>query len=78
MLDPCDATFAAFLLVLPGCQWTAADFLARVVGIADGVALTMLTADCRQVEVQPHWIDAPESRQNLSTRRQAGGFRAGL
>lgn len=36
---------ATFLLFLTGCQWAAADFPARVVGISDGDTITVLTSD---------------------------------
>ena len=55
------------LIVLAGCRPATADFPARVVGIADGDTLTVLTAEKHQVKVRLHGIDAPETGQDFGT-----------
>jgi endonuclease YncB( thermonuclease family) len=64
------ALFALLLLTtLPA--W-AETLTGRVVAIADGDTLTLLTSDLRQVKVRLHGIDTPEARQPFGNRaRQA-------
>jgi endonuclease YncB( thermonuclease family) len=60
------------LLLLTALPAWAETLTGRVVGIADGDTLTLLTPDRRQVKVRLHGIDTPESRQPWGTRaRQA-------
>lgn len=51
---------------------TAEDLTGRVVGIADGDTLTLLTEQRRQIRIRLSDIDTPERRQPFGTRaRQA-------
>ena len=62
---------ALMLLVIafPAC---GADYLARVIGIADGGTITVLTADKSQGRIRLWGIDAPEIGQDFGSRaRQA-------
>jgi endonuclease YncB( thermonuclease family) len=61
----------ALLLVTAIPAW-AETLTGRVVAIADGDTLTLLTPDRRQVKVRLHGIDTPEARQPFGNRaRQA-------
>lgn len=61
---------ALLLLLLPSLLLAAVD--GRVVGIADGDTLTLLSADHRQLKIRLHGIDTPERRQPYGARaRQA-------
>ena len=53
------------LFASPAC---AAEFPARVVGIAGGDTLTVLTAGRTQLKIRLSGIDAPESGQDFGTR----------
>jgi endonuclease YncB( thermonuclease family) len=57
----------AFLLLLAVPAW-AETLTGRVIAIADGDALTLLTPDRRQVKIRLHGIDTPERRQPWGTR----------
>jgi endonuclease YncB( thermonuclease family) len=56
------------LLVLMPLAAMAESFDGRVVSIADGDTLTVLTAANEQVRVRLAQIDAPESKQDFGTR----------
>jgi endonuclease YncB( thermonuclease family) len=61
-----------FLLLLAAVPAWAETLTGRVVAIADGDTLTLLTPDRRQIKVHLHGIDTPESHQPWGTRaRQA-------
>jgi micrococcal nuclease len=59
----------AFLLLLviafPAC---AADYSARVIGIADGDTITVLTAEKKPVKIRLWGTDAPETGQDFGSR----------
>ncbi len=59
--------FFLLLLVLafPAC---AADYAGRVIGIADGDTITVLTADKTQHRIRLWGIDAPETGQDFGSR----------
>jgi endonuclease YncB( thermonuclease family) len=60
------------LLLLIAVPAWAETLTGRVVAIADGDTLTLLTPGRRQVKIRLHGIDTPESRQPWGTRaRQA-------
>jgi endonuclease YncB( thermonuclease family) len=58
----------ALSLLLLAFPAGAADYSARVVGIADGDTITVLTEARRQVKVRLHGIDAPETGQDFGAR----------
>jgi endonuclease YncB( thermonuclease family) len=61
----------AILLLAAAPAW-AETLTGRVVAIADGDTVTLLTADRRQVKIRLHGIDTPERRQPWGNRaRQA-------
>jgi endonuclease YncB( thermonuclease family) len=63
--------FLAFIL-LAAFPALAETLAGRVVAIADGDTLTLLTPDRRQVKIRLHGVDAPERRQPWGNRaRQA-------
>jgi micrococcal nuclease len=45
-----------------------ADFQARVVGMADGDTITVLTGDRRQIRIRLERIDAPRTGQDFGAR----------
>ena len=53
------------VLAFPACT---ADHAARVVGIADGDTITVLTADKTQHRIRLWGIDAPETGQDFGSR----------
>lgn len=55
------------LVLLPIAAW-AETFEGRVVGIADGDTITVLTDGKRQVRVRLYGVDCPESKQAYGTR----------
>lgn len=57
----------AVLFLLPVIAW-AETFEGRVVGIADGDTITVLTDEKRQVKVRLYGVDCPESKQAYGTR----------
>lgn len=60
------------LLLLTALPAWGETLTGRVVAIADGDTLTLLTASNQQVKIRLHGIDAPESRQPWGARaRQA-------
>jgi endonuclease YncB( thermonuclease family) len=58
----------ACLILLTASPASTADYVARVVGIADGDTITVLTAEKRQVKVRLYGIDAPETGQDFGSR----------
>jgi micrococcal nuclease len=53
------------ILAFPACS---ADYSARVIGIADGDTITVLTADKTQHRIRLWGIDAPETGQDFGSR----------
>jgi endonuclease YncB( thermonuclease family) len=58
----------ALLLLAFAFPVHAADYPARVVGIADGDTIKVLTAANKQVKIRLHGIDAPEAGQPFGSR----------
>ena len=56
------------LFALLPCPALAEDYAARVVGIADGDTLTVLTADGTRVKIRLYGIDAPETAQEFGAK----------
>jgi endonuclease YncB( thermonuclease family) len=56
------------LLLFLASPASAADYSARVIGIADGDTITVLTADKTQHRIRLHGIDAPEMGQDFGSR----------
>src|SRR5215813_12626938 len=56
------------LLLVLAFPASAGDYSARVVGIADGDTLTVLTADKTQHRIRLWGIDAPETGQDYGSR----------
>src|SRR6516164_3600271 len=56
------------LLLLQDFPVCTADHAARVVGIADGDTITVLTADKTQHRIRLWGIDAPETGQDFGSR----------
>jgi endonuclease YncB( thermonuclease family) len=63
-------SFAAsvLLLALASFPATAADYLARVVGISAGDTITVLRDGQSQIKIRLAGIDAPESGQEFGSR----------
>lgn len=61
------AVLVALLLIRPG---TAETLAGRIVAIADGDSLTLLTSDRREVRIRIASIDAPEHAQPYGDRSQ--------
>jgi endonuclease YncB( thermonuclease family) len=57
--------FLLLVVAFPAC---AADYSARVVGIADGDTITVLTADKTQHRIRLWGIDTPETGQDFGSR----------
>src|SRR6516162_2877799 len=55
------------VFAFPAC---AADYSARVIGIADGDTITVLTADKTQHRIRLWGIDAPETGQDFGSRAE--------
>jgi endonuclease YncB( thermonuclease family) len=74
MISPLPRPAALVLVALLGLSlptW-AAELTGRVVGLADGDTITILTSERQQVRIRLGEIDTPESRQPYGTRaRQA-------
>jgi micrococcal nuclease len=60
--------FAVGLLLSVIVSPTAGDYVARVVGVADGDTITVLTADKTQGRIRLNGIDAPETGQDFGSR----------
>jgi len=62
--------FLLALLTQAGCESgiASSQFSGRVISIADGDTITVLTADNRQVKIRLYGIDCPESRQAFGNR----------
>ena len=66
------ALFLALYLPFPAHASPPSIFPARVISIADGDSITVLTSDNRQIRVRLYGIDCPERKQPYGTRaRQA-------
>lgn len=61
------STFIALLLLLPSIS-LAQSLTGRVVGVADGDTVTILTPERRQVKIRLGQIDAPEKAQPFGQR----------
>jgi endonuclease YncB( thermonuclease family) len=71
-VTPTKWVLALCLLLFPISIPAAETFTARVVSVADGDTITILTADHRQVKVRLYGIDCPERKQPWGNRaRQA-------
>ncbi|HEY1024699.1 MAG TPA: thermonuclease family protein [Sphingobacteriaceae bacterium] len=57
--------FLVFLSVFTGCETAVTG---RVVDIADGDTMTILTRDSRQLKVRLHGVDCPEKKQDFGTK----------
>ena len=60
--------FYSFFLILPAHGGDLSKFIARVIAVADGDTITVLTADNQQVKIRLYGIDCPESRQPFGNR----------
>jgi endonuclease YncB( thermonuclease family) len=61
-------TTAFLILVLGACTAASATLEGKVIGVADGDTITILTADHQQHKIRLAGIDAPEKGQPFGTR----------
>ena len=59
---------SAFLLAIVWSGAQAADIHGKVVAVADGDTITILTSAKEQVKIRLHGIDAPERGQDFGTK----------
>jgi len=65
-------TFLLCLILVGSSAAASSQFAGRVIAVADGDTITVLTADKQQVKIRLYGIDCPESKQAFGNRaRQA-------